>query len=140
MVIFSKLHHHLDLLGFALFAPAVLQLLLALQYGGIKYSWGSSQVIGLFCGAAATFIVWFLWNRHKGVDALLPHSMISRRAVWIAVLYQSFVMSAMLGAVFFLPLYFQSINGANAMLSGVYLLPMILPQLLMAGFSGVACK
>ncbi|KAJ8062112.1 hypothetical protein OCU04_008673 [Sclerotinia nivalis] len=135
--ILPKLHHYLDLVGFALFAPAVLQLLLALQFGGNKYSWNSSQVIGLFCGAAVTFVVWLLWNRHKGDDALLPHSMISRRTVWSAGIYQAFLMSAVYGATFFLPIYFQAINNANAMLSGVYLLPTILPQLFMAGFSGI---
>ncbi|KAI1077292.1 efflux pump [Whalleya microplaca] len=136
-VVFSKLHHYLDLIGFALFAPAVLQLLLALQYGGNQYSWRSSTVIGLFCGSGATFAVWLVWNRHKGDDALLPHSMIKQTVVWASGLYQAFMISAVYGATFFLPIYFQAINNATAMLSGVYLLPTILPQLLMAGLSGV---
>lgn len=46
-------------------------------------------------------------------------------------------MAAIYGAFFFLPIYFQAINNVNAMLSGVYLLPAILPQLVMAGSSGV---
>ncbi|KAF4633295.1 hypothetical protein G7Y89_g4835 [Cudoniella acicularis] len=137
ITLLPKLHHHLDLLGFALFAPAVLQLLLALQYGGNTYAWSSSQVIGLFCGSAATFVVWFFWNRYKGDDALLPDSMISRRTVWTSGLFQAFLMAAVYGATYFLPIYFQAINGVNAMLSGVYLLPTILPQLVMAGSSGV---
>jgi hypothetical protein len=138
--ILLRLHHYLDLLGFALFAAAVLQLLLALQYGGNAYPWNSPQVIGLFCGAAATSVVWFLWNRHKGEDALLPHSMISRRTVWASGLYQSFLMSAVYGATYFLPIYFQAINNVSAILSGVYLLPTILPQLFLAVSSGVLCK
>lgn len=82
-------------------------------------------------------MVWLLWNRHKEDDALLPHSMISRRTVWSAAIYQAFLMSAVYSATFFLPIYFQAINNANAMLSGVYLLPTILPQLFMAGSSGI---
>lgn len=139
-VVLLRLHHYLDLLGFTLFAAAVLQLLLALQYGGNAYAWRSSQVIGLFCGAAATSVVWLFWNRHKGEDALLPHSMISRRAVWSSGLYQAFLMSAVYGATYFLPIYFQAINNVTAVLSGVYLLPTILPQLVMAVSSGVLCK
>lgn len=133
--ILPRLHHHLDLLGFCLFAPAVLQLLLALQYGNTS-AWGSSKVIGLFCGSVATFIVWWLWNSHKGEDALIPDSMLRRTAVWTSGAYQGFIMAAIYGAFFFLPLYFQAINDVNAMLSGVYLLPAILPQLVMAGSSG----
>ncbi|KAI1089139.1 efflux pump [Rostrohypoxylon terebratum] len=137
LVVFAKLHHYLDLVGFALFAPAVLQLLLALQYGGNQFAWKSSTVIGLFCGSGATFIVWLFWNRYKGDDALLPHSMIKQKVVWASGLFQAFMISAVYGATYFLPIYFQAINNVTAMLSGVYLLPTILPQLVMAGLSGV---
>ncbi|KAI1446975.1 efflux pump [Annulohypoxylon stygium] len=137
LVVFAKLHHYLDLVGFALFAPAVLQLLLALQYGGNQFAWKSSTVIGLFCGSGATFIVWLAWNRYKGDDALLPHSMIKQKVVWASGLFQAFMLSAVYGATYFLPIYFQAINNVTAMLSGVYLLPTILPQLVMAGLSGV---
>ncbi|KAI1384507.1 MFS general substrate transporter [Hypoxylon trugodes] len=57
--------------------------------------------------------------------------------VWASALYQAFMISAVYGATFFLPIYFQAINNVTAMLSGVYLLPTIVPQLLMAGLSGV---
>jgi hypothetical protein len=140
LLVFSRLHHYLDLLGFALFAPAVLQLLLALQYGGNQYPWRSSTVIGLFCGSGATFAVWLVWNRHKGDDALLPHSMMRQTVVWASGLYQAFMMSAIFGATYFLPIYFQAINNVTAMLSGVYLLPTILPQLVMSALSGVLCE
>ncbi|KAI0023437.1 efflux pump [Xylariomycetidae sp. FL0641] len=136
-VVLSRLHHYLDLIGFALFAPAVLQLLLALQYGGNEYPWRSPTVIGLFCGSGATFALWLVWNRRKGDDALLPHSMVKQRVVWASGLYQAFLFSAIYGATFFLPIYFQAINNATAILSGVYLLPTILPQILAAGLSGV---
>lgn len=135
--VLRSVHHHLDLVGFLLFAPAVLQLLLALQYGGNQYPWNSSRVIGLFCGAGATFIVWYIWNLRKGDDAMLPHSLISRTEVWSSGLYQAFLISAVYGAIYFLPLYFQAINDAKPIQSGVYLLPMILPQLFMAASSGV---
>lgn len=139
-VVLSKLHHHLDLVGFLLFAPAILQLLLALQYGVNQYPWNSPRVIGLFCGFAANFAIWIFWNRYKGNDALLPHSMLKLRPVWTSALYQAFMISAVYGASFFLPIYFQAINNATPVLSGVYLLPTILPQLVAAGLSGVLCK
>lgn len=114
----------------------MLQLLLALQYGGNQFAWQSSQVIGLFCGSAATFIVWFLWNRYKGDDALLPHSLIKGRPVWTSATYQAFYISAIYGAVYYLPIYFQAINNVNPLMSGVYLLPTILPELFMAILAG----
>ncbi|EFY97823.2 efflux pump [Metarhizium robertsii ARSEF 23] len=118
LVVLSRLHHYLDLVGFALFAPATLQLLLALQYGGTQLPWNSSRVIGLFCGSVGTFVAWFFWNQHKGDDALLPPSMIKQKVVWASGLYQSFMISAVYGATFFLPIYFQAIENATAMLMG----------------------
>ncbi|KAI1341805.1 major facilitator superfamily domain-containing protein [Xylariaceae sp. FL0016] len=132
----KKLHHHLDLVGFALFAPAIVQLLLALQFGGNQFTWSSSQVIGLFCGAGATFIVWLFWNYRKGDTALLPASMIKRRTVWTSGMNYAFMMSTVFGSTYFLPIYFQAVKGANAIMSGVYLLPIVLPQLLSAVVSG----
>lgn len=134
--ILPHLHRYLHLVGFALFAPAVLQLLLALQYGGNEYAWNFSRVIGLLCGSGVTFIVWILWNRSKGEDDLLPHAMIGKMEVWTSGVYQGFLMAAVYVGIYFLPIYFQAINDATPMMSGVYLLPTILPQLVMAGASG----
>ncbi|KAK4158685.1 major facilitator superfamily domain-containing protein [Cladorrhinum sp. PSN259] len=131
-----KLHKHLDLIGFCRVAPAVLQLILALNFGGVTHPWKSPHVIGLFCGSAATFVVWFFWNRYKGADALLPPAMVSCTAVWTSGLFQSFLMSAVYGAIFFLPIYFQAINDATPILSGVYFLPTVLSQLFVAATSG----
>lgn len=55
--VFKAIHKKLDLIGFVIFAPAAIQLLLALQYDGNQYAWNNSIVVGLFCGAAATAVV-----------------------------------------------------------------------------------
>jgi len=134
--VLPKLHKHLDLIGFTLLAPAIIQLLLALQYGGSQFAWNSSQVIGLFCGAGATFIFWMFWNYHKGDDALLPFSTIRRRPVWTSGANYVFMMATVFGSTYFLPLYFQGVKGVNAIMSGVYLLAIVLPQLASAVTGG----
>ncbi|SPQ23139.1 155f0597-f3a3-42ef-9315-100e4f8f9811 [Thermothielavioides terrestris] len=134
--VISRLHHYLDLVGFALFAGAVAQLLLALQFGGNQFAWNSSQVIGLFCGAGVTGLVWLAWDWHKGDAALLPISMLKRQAVWTSTINYSFLMSTLFGASYFLPIYFQAVKGVNAALSGVYLLPTIISQLISTVLSG----
>ncbi|OBT75186.1 hypothetical protein VF21_06138 [Pseudogymnoascus sp. 05NY08] len=52
----------MDLVGFAIFAPASVMFFLALQFGGEQFAWNSSTIIGLFCGAGVMFIVFFLWE------------------------------------------------------------------------------
>ena len=115
-------------------------LLLALQYGGNDFAWNSSQVIGLFCGSGANFIIWCAWNYHKGYDALLPFPIIKRRAIWASGANYTIVMSALFGATYFLPIYFQAVKGVEAITSGVYLLAMILPQMLLVVIAGATGK
>ena len=56
----------LDIPGFLLFTPAIIMLLLALEWGGVTYRWSSSVVIGLLCGAGVEWIVFLLWERMQG--------------------------------------------------------------------------
>lgn len=89
----------LDLIGFALFAPAIIQLLLALEWGGTTYPWNSSTVIGLFCGGAATTLVFLTWEYFKGDDAMIPFSMVRRRIFWSSCLTVFFTFASMLVSI-----------------------------------------
>ncbi|TPX08554.1 uncharacterized protein E0L32_010041 [Thyridium curvatum] len=140
LVVLRQLHRHLDLVGFVLFAPAVIQLLLALQFGGHGFAWKSSQVIGLFCGSGATFILWFIWNYHQGNDGLLPFPVIKRQVIWASGANYTFVMSNLLVTAYFIPVYFQAVKGVEAITSGVYVLGMVLPQMLGVGISSYLRK
>jgi hypothetical protein len=97
-------------------------------------------VIGLFCGAGTNFIIWFVWNYHKGDEALLPVPIIRRRAVWTSGVNYTFLMTTLFGASYFLPIYFQAVKGVDAIMSGVYLLATILPQLFSVVVFGAICK
>ncbi|KAI0414510.1 major facilitator superfamily domain-containing protein [Xylaria grammica] len=132
--VLRQLHRHLDLFGLVLFAPALTQLLLALQYGD-ELAWNSPRVIGLFSGAGANFIIWLVWNYYKKDDALLPVSLVKRRTIWSGALFHGLLISTLFGVTYWLPIYFQAIKDMNAVISGVNLLPLILPQLV----TGIAC-
>ncbi|MCJ1399411.1 hypothetical protein MMC11_002613 [Xylographa trunciseda] len=134
MAVIRTIHTKLDLLGFALFAPAAIQFLLALQYGGNTFAWNSAQVIGLFCGAGGTFVVFLAWEYYKGDAAMIPFSMVRKRTIWASSVVFGFFMAQLFSASYYLPIYFQGVKGASPLLSGVYLLPGILGQL----FSSIA--
>jgi hypothetical protein len=138
--VLRTLHQKLDLIGFALFAPAAIQLLLALQYGGNQFPWDSATVIGLFCGAAGTFVVWAFWNWYKKDAAMIPLSMVGRRIVWTSCLSCGFLMSQLFCSSYYLPIYFQGIKDVTPFLSGLYLLPSIISQLITAVASGYLGK
>ncbi|RDW65809.1 MDR family MFS transporter [Aspergillus mulundensis] len=128
----------LDLFGFVLFSPASIMLLLALQYGGNgSYPWDSATVIGLFCGSAATFVLFALWERHMGVDAMVPGHLIGDRIILCASLLSMMIFGFTMTLSYYLPIYFQSVRDDSALISGVNLLPNILCQLVMAVVSGL---
>lgn len=123
-------------MGFAIFAPALIMLLLALQWGGNTFRWDSSQIIGLFCGSGATFIISLIWNWHKGDAAMLPVSIIRRRTVWTSTVMYGLFMGNLYLASYWVPIYFQGVKGASPTMSGVYILPMIIAHVIAAMSSG----
>jgi hypothetical protein len=127
----------LDLIGFFLFAPATIQLLLALDYGGNKYAWNSATVIGLFCGAGGTFIVFLAWEHSRGDEAMVPLSMLKKRRVWSSCFFAFFLFATLQLVIYYLPIYFQATKGASPMMSGVDMLPNILSQLIGTVLSGI---
>ena len=126
----------LDIVGFAIFAPAAVQFLLALQWGGTRQPWNSSVAIGLFCGAAGTLCLFLVWEYRKGDDAMVPFSMIRIKTVWSSCLFTFLFIGAMLSMSYYLPIYFQAVKGVSPTLSGVYLLPSILSQIFLSMLSG----
>ncbi|KAE8420989.1 major facilitator superfamily domain-containing protein [Aspergillus pseudocaelatus] len=126
----------LDLIGFALFAPSAIQLLLALQYGGNRFTWHSSQVIGLFCGAGATFLAFLIWDYRQGDKGMIPFSMIRKRIIWSSSLSYGLLMAQVFCVLWYLPQYFQGVKHDSPLVSGVHLLPSILAHLCGAVISG----
>ncbi|KAJ5805372.1 major facilitator superfamily domain-containing protein, partial [Penicillium riverlandense] len=126
----------LDLIGFVLFAPSAIELLIALQYGGNKFTWNSPQIIGLFCGAGVTFLAFLAWDYHKGDAAMIPFSIIRKRIVWSSSISYGLLMGQIFCASYYLPIYFQGVKGTSPLMSGVYVLPTILAHLFVALASG----
>ncbi|KAH7117076.1 efflux pump protein [Dendryphion nanum] len=133
----KKVLPELDLIGFALFVPCAIMLLLPLQFGSEgSYAWNSATIIGLFCGCGVMTIIFVLWERHVGDRAMIPGSIVSNRVVWSGSVVNLCLMAANVVGGNFLPLYFQSVKGVGPTLSGVYLLPGILPMMVFAILSG----
>ncbi|KAL2864121.1 MDR family MFS transporter [Aspergillus lucknowensis] len=127
----------LDLVGFVLCAPAVVMLMLALQWGGNKYAWDSSRIIGLFVGAGVTFAVFLVWERsRRKEEAMIPLPLLRTQIIWSAAATMFFVCGVLFCANYYLPIYFQVVKDDSALLSGVHYLPTILAQVILALVAG----
>ncbi|KAL3443334.1 major facilitator superfamily domain-containing protein [Aspergillus insuetus] len=127
----------LDLPGFMLICPAVVMLLLGLQFGGNEYPWDSSVVIGLLVGAAATFAAFLVWEYRQGDQAMVPLAMLRHRVIWSAAMTMFFSLSSVLVADFYIAIYFQAILDDSPLMSGVHMLPITLGLVLFTIVSGV---
>jgi amino acid permease len=87
----------MDPIGTAVFIPAIVCCLLALQWGGTKYAWSSARIIVLFVlfgVLAAIFVAIQFW---KGDNATVPPRIMKQRTMAAAAWF-----SLCLGAGFFI--------------------------------------
>ncbi|KAF2645802.1 MFS general substrate transporter [Massarina eburnea CBS 473.64] len=127
-----------DLHGTALFLPAIICLLLALQWGGSKYAWGSGRVVALLVLAfvlLAGFVGVQIWKQE---NATVPPRVFKNRNVWGSAWYGAMLGAAFFVSVYYLPLWFQAIKGASATKSGIMNLPAILGLVIVSMGSGIA--
>ncbi|KAH7132101.1 major facilitator superfamily domain-containing protein [Dendryphion nanum] len=115
-----------DLQGTAVFLPAIVCLLLALQWGGSKYEWKSGRIIALlvlFVVLIIAFIAIQIWKQEL---ATVPPRVFKNRNVWGSAWFGAMLGACFFVLVYFLPIWFQAIKGASATKSGIMNLPMIL--------------
>ncbi|CAI7619037.1 unnamed protein product [Penicillium glandicola] len=126
-----------DPLGTALFLPAIVCLLLALQWGGTTYAWNNWRIIVLFC-VFAVLILLFLFVQYIQQDnATVPPRIFFRRTIWSAALYSFCLGSAFLASVYFLPIWFQAVKNASPVSSGIMNLPMLISVVVTSILSGI---
>ncbi|KAF4872290.1 Efflux pump mokI [Colletotrichum siamense] len=136
LALLRRIIPELDLTGFALFAPTTVMFLIALHWGSTEHGWSSPVVIGLFAASGATLVMFTFWEWHVGEKSLIPFHLIKRRRVWASAMQSTTLFSLNYVGVNYVPIYFHAVKGLGPSLSGVYMLPSILTQLLSLVISG----
>ncbi|KAK6581379.1 hypothetical protein PZA11_006070 [Diplocarpon coronariae] len=120
----------LDLIGAFILVPAVICLLLALQWGGSTYAWQNSRIIGLFIGCGLLAILFISTQIRLGDRGTLPPRLFSNRNVVCALAFALFFGSGFFVIIFYLAIYFQSVKGSSATMAGIQLLPLLISTVL----------
>ncbi len=116
--------HRLDYEGALLLTGATTAILLVLSFGGMSYDWLSAEILGLVVIAAGLSFAFFGQER-RAAEPILNLALF-RNPVFTRSIAASGMMSfAMLGALVFVPLYFQLVLGMSPTEAGMMLLPQI---------------
>ncbi|MGO9028210.1 MAG: MDR family MFS transporter [Acidimicrobiales bacterium] len=132
---FRRQTHDIDYFGAVLLVFGITATLLVTVWGGTQYAWSSPIILALSVVAAvlvATFVVW----EHRASEPILPPSLF-RIGVFRVTSSVSFLLAmVMFGAIIYLPLYLQLVDGVSPTISGLLLVPMMLGLLVTSIISG----
>ena len=130
----------LDPIGTTLFLPGVVCLLLALQWGGSTYPWNNARIIALLVLAVVLlggFVAVQIWKKDA---ATVPPRILKQRSIYAAVIYSFVVGASMITAIYFLPIWFQAIQGISAVQSGIHMLPLVLALVVITISTGILVR
>lgn len=115
-----------DWLGSISIAGATVMFLLGLTFGGVIHPWDSPVVLCLLIFGPLLFLVFLAIEWKVAKYPIMPLEMFENPSNIASLLGVFFHGLMMVIGSFFMPLYFQSVLGATALLSGVWLLPLAL--------------
>ncbi|CZT50268.1 related to transporter (major facilitator superfamily) [Rhynchosporium secalis] len=121
---------HLDLPGLAMFIPAVVMVLLAVQWGGNTHAWNSATVIGLFVGFGVMICLFVAWQWHQQEEASIPPRIMMQRSVYSAAVVVFMGLGSVTIIAYYLPIWFQVIKDDTPLQSGIRFLFSVLGSLL----------
>lgn len=130
-----------DYIGSLLVVLATLPLLLNFSWAGDQFAWLSWQSIGL-CGSSLillmTLVVYSARQEHLGREPVIEPGMFKNVRIFSVSLLASMLISiVLLGGVYFLPVFMQSVAGVSATNSGLVLMPLALASIAGAVIGGI---
>ncbi|KAI1813102.1 MFS general substrate transporter [Poronia punctata] len=130
----------IDYVGNAILIASVVSVLIALSWGGTRYSWSSYQILVPLLVGIFGLVLFHIYEGMPWVQDFptLPERVFKRRtpAAALVIAFVNFI--CLFWAIYFLPLYFQAVLGMSPTISGVALLPTVLLSVLTGAFAGVA--
>ena len=120
----ARLQHRIDWTGAALLAAATSALILMTTWAGTQYAWASPMILGL-AALIVVLLISFFFVERRAVEPIIPPRLFRNSVFDIAGSVGFVIGLAMFGAIVFLPLFLQLVDGASATSSGLNLLPLM---------------
>jgi EmrB/QacA subfamily drug resistance transporter len=132
-----RVSHRIDYAGGVLLGVVATAIILVATWGGTEYGWGSVPVIGLIALAVAGFAA-FIAVERRAQEPMLPLHLFTIRNFSLSMALAFFVGLGLFGAMTFLPLYQQTVQGATPVTSGLLMTPMMVSSALVSILVGQA--
>jgi EmrB/QacA subfamily drug resistance transporter len=127
--------HRVDYLGASLLAAGATALILVTTWGGNQYAWNSGTIISLAV-AGVVLLVLFVWQETRAAEPVIPLRLFRSGPFSVTSGVAFLVGLAMFGALTFLPLFLQVVDGASPTKSGLLMLPLMAGLLAASILSG----
>ncbi|MGW5128860.1 MDR family MFS transporter [Streptomyces sp. NPDC004069] len=125
----------IDYLGAVLLTVGISSIVLVTTWGGSEYAWASARIMELIAIGVVALVGFVLWQG-KAAEPIVPLHIFRSRNFSLMSLIGFVTGFVMFGAVLFLPLYQQSVQGASATNSGLLLLPMLAAMMVVSLVAG----
>ncbi|KAK0390739.1 hypothetical protein NLU13_0242 [Sarocladium strictum] len=127
-----------DPIGTCLLTPGLILLLLALQWGGEDNSWGTPKVLGTLIPGLVLLVAFAASQFWAGDDGTVPPRLIRKRSIAAAGVSSLGFGSALIIVTFYLPIWYQAIQGLSAVDAGIRMLAYFLTTVVFVIASGFA--
>ncbi|KUJ35408.1 MDR family MFS transporter [Streptomyces sp. MI02-2A] len=125
----------IDYLGAGLLTVGITSIVLVTTWGGSEYAWTSARIMEL-TGIGVASLIGFVFWQTKAAEPVVPLHIFRGRNFSLMSVIGFITGFVMFGAVLFLPLYQQAVQGASATNSGLLLLPMLGAMLVVSMVAG----
>ncbi|RGP68521.1 major facilitator superfamily transporter [Fusarium sporotrichioides] len=126
----------LDVEGGLAITGSLTCLLLALEWGGASYPWGDGRIIALLVIFGVSFICVGIHQHWKGEAATFPTRLLKNRTFSMFLICGFCFAGAQFTILYYLPMWFQAVQGVSAAESGTRLLAMVVSVIVVAVFAG----
>jgi EmrB/QacA subfamily drug resistance transporter len=127
--------HRIDYEGAALLSAAIACLILLTTWGGNQYAWLSAPILALGAGCLLS-VVLFLVQERRAAEPIIPLNLFVTPVFRMCAIIGLLIGMGMFGAIVFLPMFLQLVDGATPTVSGLYTLPLVVGMLTMSITSG----
>lgn len=125
-----------DVAGLAAISVASTGIVLAATWGGNQYPWLSAHVL-LAAAVGLLALAVLVYVERRAEHPVMPLDLFGNRTVLMSFLVMALGPGAvMMGAMNYLPVFLQLVQGRSASNSGLLLLPMLLPMIMVAMLIG----